>query len=336
MPSWHAGRQQFSPPNAIPPNIATPDQPPPNMALPDTLPPIWRGWVAWLLIFLAGAGVMMVLSGCDQASVRVSTPMPLQQTPSAARASTLSPPEDISSPPQPWDSGWIETEPGVAIRHKRWQVLGSVDDYAPVYMVRLDPTLVLFHVAYNPDSPYTISKLCDDPQVIAVLNGGFFDNTYRATALVISGGQMSGNSYQRQGGMFAVDAAGNVSLRYLGEVPYRPEEQLVEALQSWPMLIKQGGIATYFSTTDTKRARRSVLAIDRTGHILFLAFPTSDLTLEELAPWLVQSDLEIDAALNLDGGSSTGLCVQSGEQHEQIDAFSPIPLVLMATRNQAP
>lgn len=70
--------------------------------------------------------------------------------------------------------------------------------------------------------------------------------------------------------------------------------------------------------------------MDTNGRVLLIAVPFSAFTLTEFGLWLSQSDLEIDRALNLDGGASTGLFVSAGELNEQIDAFEPLPLVLWA------
>jgi hypothetical protein len=39
--------------------------------------------------------------------------------------------------------------------------------------------------------------------------------------------------------------------------------------------------------------------------------------------------MNIDRALNLDGGSSTGLYVRDGDLAEAIDSFGPVPSVLL-------
>jgi uncharacterized protein YigE (DUF2233 family) len=197
-------------------------------------------------------------------------------------------------------------------------------------MVRFDPSQARFRVHYTPEEPAVFALVCKQPEVLAAINGGFFDEANRATALVISGGGVSGSSYVGQGGMFAVDTSGAVSLRSLAEQPYSPGEPLVEALQSWPMLISPGGRLAYANPNEGERARRSVVAIDQAGRVLFLAFPTSSFTLHELAAWLHQSDLGLDAALNLDGGSSTALCLDSAEARKQINPYTPLPLVLVA------
>ncbi len=63
---------------------------------------------------------------------------------------------------------------------------------------------------------------------------------------------------------------------------------------------------------------------------LLIAAPTAAFTLRELATWLAASDLAVATAVNLDGGSSTGLIVQSDAAPERIDPFAPLPIVLLA------
>ncbi len=262
---------------------------------------------------LAGCSVAVRPHPADDTSPPPPPPAPL--------------PTPVSLPPV--DTGWMGGEPGVEVRHL------TIAEYTPrlrVHIVRLDPSAVRFRVAYAPDHPYVLSALCQQTEVLAAINGGFFEESYRATALVISEGVAHGTSYQGQGGMFAVDRAGQVSLRSLVEQPYDPNEPLVEALQGWPMLIKPGGGLASPHLNNVNRSRRSVVATDRAGRVLLLAFSSSSLTLHELAAWLLASDLEIDAALNLDGGSSTGLCLDSGEQQERIDPFGVLPLALLVLR----
>ncbi len=282
----------------------------------------WRGY------FVLYLGVLLVgLAGCGTVSVS-EAPLPLP---------TLMPTMPITSPPppatlnlpssEPGDTGWVTTEPGVELRRLRlmWNERSAL-----VSMVRLDPAHVQFQVGYAPDQPRPLATWHGRAEAVATINGGFFDTHNRSTALIIRSGVASGVSYQGSGGMFAVDRDGRVSLRYLVEEPYDPHEPLLEALQSWPMLIKPGGTLVYTSADDGQRARRSVVAIDRQGRVLFMAFASNTFTLRGLSDWLLASDLDLDAALNLDGGSSTGLYADSGEEQLRTDAFVLLPITLMA------
>jgi uncharacterized protein YigE (DUF2233 family) len=81
---------------------------------------------------------------------------------------------------------------------------------------------------------------------------------------------------------------------------------------------------------DRRPARRTVVAQDRRGRILILVAPRGALSLHELARFLVESDLDLDAALNLDGGFSTGLWVRAYDESVEIDSLVPVPSVISA------
>jgi uncharacterized protein YigE (DUF2233 family) len=108
--------------------------------------------------------------------------------------------------------------------------------------------------------------------------------------------------------------------------PYNPSEYLSEAVQSFPVLVKPGGVMGFPADGDAGQpARRTVVAQDTTGKILFLVAPHGYFSLHELAVWLSSSDLAIDTALNLDGGPSSGIWMPG---HINIDAIVPVPLVI--------
>lgn len=255
---------------------------------------------------------------------------PVAQEPTAPPASvaplpTLMPTPTGAAAEAP-DSGWLPAGPGAELRRLRVSVGGH---QAPVSVVRLDPARVRFSVGYRPDTPPFLSDWAADSQALAVINGGFFDEAGHTIALLVHGGQPVGASYQGRGGMFAVGHDGAVSLRALADAPYDPAEQLAEAIQGWPMLVRPGGEAAY-TYEDGNRDRRSALATDRSGNVLLIAAPTAAFTLAELSTWLASSDLAVESAVNLDGGASTGLLLASVTHPERIDAFAPLPIVLIA------
>lgn len=275
------------------------------------------------LLALPLLGLVACAEPRDEVAPTIAIPQPVPTL--MPTLAVVPPPAPTAAPTEaPQDSGW-ESSGSLDLRRLR-QPYG--EGILSLAMVRIDPAQMRFRVGYEPDPPLALPAWQSLSGASAVINGGFFDEQYHSTALLISDGQAMGESYIGRGGMFAVHHDGAVSLRYLAEQPYDPSEPLAEAVQSWPMLI-HGGTPIY-SYEDGARARRSVVALDRAGRVVLLASASSTFTLAELARWLAESDLEIDAALNLDGGSSTGLMVQAGELHARIDAFVPLPIVLMA------
>jgi exopolysaccharide biosynthesis protein len=88
------------------------------------------------------------------------------------------------------------------------------------------------------------------------------------------------------------------------------------------------GKATQFNA-DAGGSRRSIVAIDKQGRLLLIASPSTAFSLGELEDLLVSSDLSIDRALNLDGGASTGLYVNSGNQKVAIDSVAKLPIAII-------
>ena len=221
---------------------------------------------------------------------------------------------------------WNRVATGVEVRYEDWKIPGGDDD--TVTIVRFDLHKIKLSVGYQPGQPLLMNEWMQQEHAIAMINGGYFDQQDNATALVVSNGKVFGKSYNGFGGMLSVDAHGIVNLRSLRQQPYDPNnEQLEQATQSAPMLMS-GGKRTQFSA-DASQTRRSVVAIDKQGRLLFIASPGQVFSLDQLADQLVSSDLSIETALNLDGGSSTGLYVNGGSSHVAIDSLAKLPLVII-------
>jgi len=221
---------------------------------------------------------------------------------------------------------WNRVAPGVEVRYEDWKNPGGDND--TVTIVRFDLHKVKLSVGYQPQQPLVMSQWMQKEQATAIINGGYFDQENDATALVISNGKTFGESYAGFGGMLSVDAQGRVSLRSLHQQPYDPDnEQLEQAVQSSPVLMLAGK-RTQFSA-DASQTRRSVVAMDKQGRLLFIASPGQVFSLDQLADQLAASDLSIDTALNLDGGASTGLYVNAGSPHVNIDSVTPLPIVIV-------
>ena len=196
-------------------------------------------------------------------------------------------------------------------------------------IVRLNPDNVRFRVHYDPAAPQAVSGWAERLKPLLVVNGGYFTPENETTGLIISHGQAWGTAYGEFAGMFAVTRDGQVSVRWLRDQPYRSGDPLQEAVQSFPVLIKPGGVMGFPEDADDgSPARRSVVAQDRQGRILFVVAPRGYLSLHELARFLTESDLDLDVALNLDGGASTGLWLRADGFSAEIDSHTPVPSVI--------
>jgi exopolysaccharide biosynthesis protein len=200
---------------------------------------------------------------------------------------------------------------------------------AAVHIWRLDQKRFRLDVAYA-NRPKSLDTWQKETNAELVMNGGYFsiaNDRYFPDGLTIVNGKASGRSFEGYGGMLAIDPA-EAELRWLVEKPYNSTEQLQAALQAFPILVEPGGELGFGQEKDTNaRARRTVIAQDKSGRILFIVIPEAYFTLHELSLYLTESDLNLDIALNLDGGGSTGILVAN--PREIISPNTLLPFVIL-------
>lgn len=267
-----------------------------------------------LLLYLA-----WLLAACHSASTLPPVTLPAVPLPTLPAAATPTP-----TPLLP-DSGWELLQPGLERRHI-FLLTEEGQPYEQIYLLRFAPTLFQFDVAYRPGQPQTLTAWQAETGALAVINGGYFTPEFTATGLIVVNGQTSGVSYGDFAGMFAITSTGETpQLRWLAQQPYDPAEPLRAALQSFPMLVKPGGQPGY-TEPDNHPSRRTVVAQDRQGRIIFLAAGWGSFTLHGLSQFLSDSDLDIDIALNLDGGASTGILL--AQPAEGLGTLATVPAVI--------
>ncbi len=253
-----------------------------------------------------------LLVACQTAVPATPTPLPtITVPPTAVPAPTLNP-----------DTGWQTRYPGL---EQRTINLSNADGglWETLYILRLDPTAYRMTIAYRPGQPQTLSEWLAETGALFVVNGAFFTKEWAATGLMVVDGQASGVSYGEFAGMLAITAEGP-DLRWLGTQPYDPTEPLQYALQSFPVLVKPGG-KPGFPDEDGQPSRRTVIAQDGDGRFLFIVAPWGKFTLHQLSLFLTNSDLNLEIALNLDGGTSSGLL---WADNQGVQAMTAVPAVI--------
>ena len=237
---------------------------------------------------------------------------------------TTLPPPPTATPIIP-DSGWQLLRPGLEQR-----LIHLLDETGQVwerlYLVRIDPAGYQFGVGYRPGQPQSLADWQSQTEALLVVNGGYFTPEYLATGLIVADGQASGVSYTDFGGMLAVTPAGP-TLRWLPEQPYNPSEPLLAAIQSFPILVRPGG-QLGFPDEDNQPSRRTVVAQDVSGRVLFLLTLNGQFTLHALSQYLSEGDLQLEIALNLDGGTSSGLILADPPQQFPALAFLPAVITI--------
>ena len=247
----------------------------------------------------------------------------------ACNAAGLAPPSatppPTPTPPAPGLTDWEMLEPGLEIRTA--SIEAAPGSAVPVTLLRLDPAHYTLRVHYDSASPAPIStwQLRTGAQV--VVNGGFFTPENEPLGLLVVDGQPVGQSYQGFGGMLAaIDGA--MQVRALSQQPYLPGEAVEQAVQSRPVLIYPGGEPADFNFS-TEVDRRTAVAVDTSGRLVIIIVDRVGVSLYTLRDWIAGQDVfDVHAALNLDGGGSTGLALAAGGESRLIDSWSTLPIVL--------
>jgi len=226
------------------------------------------------------------------------------------------------------DTGWSLSGPGLERR-----VISIYDGQnqpvESVYVWRLDQNYFRMDVAYD-ERPRSLQTWQTETDAALVVNGGYFsieNERYFPDGLTIVNGEAFGRSFDGFGGMLAIGQAG-AELRWLAREPYDSYEPLQAALQSFPILVGPGGELGFGpEREDYVSARRTVIAQDKDGRILFLIAPQGYFTLHQLSVYLTESDLSLEIAVHLDGGGSTGILVAN--PREVIPSKVLLPFVIL-------
>jgi uncharacterized protein YigE (DUF2233 family) len=256
---------------------------------------------------------LLVLCGCSIAELTPTVVMPPPSTPRPTATSV------------PRDTGWQPLGAGVEYRELK---IEQGDRSDRLRLARIDPALTRLRVLYDPERPRRVSAWLSEAGALAAVNGNFFDPQNHALGLVIQDGlTRDGVVYQGFGGMLAV-SGDEARVRWNVQEPYNGEP-LTYALQNFPMLVLPGGSPNPDIDDNGRAAPRTAVAQDRSGRLIFVVSPLPTFTLTEFGQWLAASDLDLESALNLDGGTSSGLVLRSGSRNLGTDSWVEVPSVIV-------
>ncbi|MBZ0308206.1 MAG: phosphodiester glycosidase family protein [Anaerolineae bacterium] len=221
---------------------------------------------------------------------------------------------------------WTELAPGLTMRKVRVEPPYASLSAFDMVVVRVDPALIDLRVHYEPTVLRTLSEWKDTlPNPLMIINGSFFTAEGYGVGLVVTDGQSYGRSLQGYGGMLQISGE-EVQVRSLVEEPYQGEVYQ-QAAQGFPMFVQPGGNPARTGEGFDDSSRRTIVAQDTSGHILFMITQDGLMTLRNALNWLVQTEhFEIDVAFGLDGGKSTGMYLV-GEFYPSVE---PVPVVIAA------
>ncbi len=247
-----------------------------------------RQFVLFLLIFL---------TGCT-ASPPTVLPAPTETTVSTeATVSTESPiPTPLPSPTTSTQDTWQPLFSGA-------EYLETTDGFTAV---RHLPTSVGYSSSFEPapeQGKQVSAWLEEDAQGLAAVNCGFYQEsgtTYQHMGLLMVDGESWAELRSNWGGVLIVRNG-------QAFIAPRPERLLAPAtlgLQGWPMLVQNQTIVSRLNDEDL--GRRTAVGIDAQGRLVWVV-ASNGITLAAFAQRLLEPDLGLAIAVNLDGGVSSGL-----------------------------
>lgn len=225
--------------------------------------------------------------------------------------------------------GGLAATPGQAVEPPTlvWQEFGRGLSYGQLdlgsgqeeteklLILKIDPNFNAFRVWHGP--PRSIHDWQEQTGASIIVNGGYFTPSGEPCGLVVSEGRLYGpKANPAMKGMFVAEPKG-IS-------PDLPRATILDlaatkldwnnlpwnqGLMSYPLLLDAQGRIRVKKTN--RRAPRTAICTDRQGNILVVHCPGYYFSLYELAKFLQESPLNIEMALNLDGGSKAQLLVHT-------------------------
>lgn len=213
---------------------------------------------------------------------------------------------------------WVTIQPGVDFKQL---TLGTGPTTELLDVVRIDQTKAHLQLAIDEATPRTISSWSDYIESSVVVNGSYFDEKYHVLTRTVVDGVSYGKLLSGATGVLQQTPAGTWEIVASDGTAITADT----ALQSYPLLINNG---EPFTGGSTDTAQRTVVALARDGTLYLIVAEYGVWSLSTTAAALHdQLDLDLTYALNLDGGTSTGLGL-TGESINYLDDSLVVPTIL--------
>ena len=232
--------------------------------------------------------------------------------PHATRADASTRAQSVAQSPE--EKLWREVSPGMRLR-----VLSARDGLSTARITALRFAPNRFHVATG--AMLDAAQWRVKTRSIAATNGGFFDADGKSMGLRASGNKRISPLRRADWGVFVVTKSGARIVHTRDYETLRNRERVLEAVQCGPRLVVGGSV----TKLKPQLARRTGLGIMRDGSVI-LAVADDAMTFSGWAQlWASKSGLDCRDALNLDGGGSTQMALQSDRDSFFIPGNRPIP-----------
>ncbi len=192
-------------------------------------------------------------------------------------------------------------------------------------IVRFNPQKNKLNISQDTNNPKTVSDWQEKLTAKVVINGSYFDEEYNLTSRVVIDKESYGPLLSGKTGIVRSVDGLNWTINSKSEIE---DNVPLYSLQSYPLLVDDGN--QNFTTGSDDIAARSIIANDKQGMMYLIITEYGVLTLNQTSEILANSlSVDIKQALNLDGGTSTGLAVNSDElNYSNSSAIVPVVLFI--------
>jgi exopolysaccharide biosynthesis protein len=206
-----------------------------------------------------------------------------------------------------WTVTASQTERGAAagVEHRRIVLTESeTDERATLDLALLSTKSATLRVIDNPAGEDNLAAVMRRENCLAGVNGGYFDPEDKPVGLLISDGKVIA-PLRKARLLSGVMIVSNGRIQLLRVAEYSSKRRATAALQCGPFLVDRGQPVP--GLNDTRPARRTFIVTGGSDRAAIGS--CSDMTLAQLGKILVTPggapDLNVQRALNLDGGSSS-------------------------------
>ena len=219
---------------------------------------------------------------------------------------------------------WKMVEPGIDYRR---------EGEPTVHFFRIDPARYRLDLLLASDykvAALTMENYRTKSGALFVINGGFFDESFRSLGLLHRNGQTINPVREVSWGIFLIDAKGPRIIQRKDWLPSRAVASAVlreaawksdgvkTAIQVGPRLVVDGKVQTF---KEAEPSRRSAIGITPEG-LIEIVLSENLLTLKE---WAETLQKDCPNALNLDGGGSSQLSAAFSGLSLKIDGMTTVP-----------
>ncbi len=278
--------------------------------------------------FIFSVFVLVFLIGCvprvASTPKKITPTLVLKESDSSATSETnVHSIGDVLFPSELYYPEWTPLMEGALLREYALGTKELIQDIIAV--VRFDQQHWKLQVSHDPKDPKPVQGWQRNLRDTVVINGTFFvEENFQPAGYMRINGEASGS--QRLPYVGALIMENNAQLVYDAFGKFPELSSATTMITSYPMLLWQGKKLTTGKSTQT--SRRTAVALTANNEVLLLATQRFSLSLDDFATWMVESDLDITHALNLDGGGSTGMSVRTETISYDIIGFDAVPNVL--------